>query len=168
MNNSFVQSATFYPVPAITLGFGNVDEAIARGFETEFKYRFTPAESVYVNYTYEHITDQTGDAGDITQNTPAHKVNFSGMAKFGHGFSGSLNVGYKDHYFISSDGYNTSAAIPAYWRLDARVAYAVNPRTELFLAGQNLAASTHEEFPDGLAIARTYQGGVSIKFGESR
>jgi len=165
LNNSTPPSISFSPALLVTQGFGNVNQAIARGFETEIKYAFTHANSIYANYTYEHVTDQAADSGDVTKNTPAHKANFGGIAQLGKGFSGSVNVGYKDNYFIDSDGLRTSAFIPAYWRLDARIAYAVNPRVDLFIAGQNLAVSTHEEFPDGLVVPRTYQGGVSLKFG---
>jgi outer membrane receptor for monomeric catechols len=116
-------------------------------------------------YTYEHVSDWIGDQGSITQNTPAHKVNLGAIADLGHGFSGSMNVGYKDNYFITSVGRSLSAAIAAYWRLDARLAYALNVRTELFLACQNLAADTHVEFADGLTVPRTYQGGMTLKWG---
>jgi iron complex outermembrane receptor protein len=145
--------------------FVNDNQAIAKGSELQFKYRFDSQHSVYVNYTYEHITDWQGDAGNVTQNTPEHAVNFGAVATIGHGFSGSFNVGYKDNYFMS--GPSTDLAVPAYWRLDARVAYQI-PRyrdAEVFISGQNLAVSEHTEYGDGLSVPRTYQGGISIKFG---
>jgi outer membrane receptor protein involved in Fe transport len=150
--------------PVIYSFSDNINQAIARGAEIQLKYRFNPKRSVYINYTYEHITDRTGNDGEVAENTPEHAVNFGGMAYFGHGFSGSFNVGYKDSYFISVQD---DLPVPAYWRLDARLAYALPwyRDAELYAAGQNLAASTHQEFADGLTIPRTFQGGVTIKFG---
>jgi outer membrane receptor protein involved in Fe transport len=168
MDSTVVQSAVFFPQPAITLTSTNDNQAIARGVETEVKYRFDARSSLYLNYTYEHISDWIDDRGSITRNTPAHKVNLGGIADLGHGFSGSVNLGYKDNYFITSVGRSVSAVIPAYWRLDVRIAYAINSKIELFMAGQNLAASTHQEFADGLTVPRTYEGGISMKFGGAR
>jgi len=162
---TIVQSAVFFPQPSITLVTANLDEAITRGVETELKYLFSLTRSVYMNYTYEHVSDWLQDRGSITQNTPAHKINFGAVSDLGHGFTGSVNVGYKDHYYITSVGRSVSVAAPAYWRLDLRLAYAVTSRLELFIAGQNLTANEHIEFADGLTVPRTYQGGLSVKFG---
>jgi iron complex outermembrane recepter protein len=159
---------TFSVSPFFTsIQFQNYDDAIARGTEMELKYHFSSARWVYANYTYEHITDTAGDRAFITENTPSHKLNFGGSTDLGHGFTASANVGYKDAYYIVTAAKTPILSIPAYWRLDARLAYAVNTSVELYIAGQNLAATTHQEFPDGLAIPRTYQGGVSMKFGGS-
>jgi iron complex outermembrane recepter protein len=144
--------------------FGNINQAIARGAEMQLKYRFDRKYSLYTNYTYEHITDIEGNSGEVTKNTPEHAVNFGAIADLGNGFSGSFNVGYKDRYFITVQD---DLAVHAYWRLDARLAYALPwyKDAEVYIAGQNLTTSTHEEYADGLTIPRTYQGGVSIKFG---
>jgi iron complex outermembrane recepter protein len=151
------------PVP--NLAFDNLNTAIARGAEMQLKYRFSPQRSVYLNYTYEHVTDTFDNEGEVTKNTPAHVVNLGAMADLGNGFSGSFNLGYKDSYFISFQQFSLAAA--AYWRLDARLAYALPwyKDAEVYIAGQNLAASTHQEYADNLMIPRTYQGGVSVKFG---
>lgn len=146
------------------LGFVNTNQAVAKGAELQFKYRFTTRQSMYVNYTYEHITDKSGNEGEITKNTPPHKVNLGAMADFGGGFSGSFNLGYKDSYFITN--ITDSVTVPTYWRLDARLAYA-SPwykNAEFYMAGQNLLKARHVEFADGLAVPRTYTGGVSITF----
>lgn len=165
-----IQSITSGPDPSTTFGFENADQAIARGAEAQFKYRFNSRQTVYVNYTYEHVTDRQGNAGDVTENTPAHKVNAGGVRALGRGISAGVNVGYKDKYLIASDSRQTTLAAPAYWRLDARLSYALpwHKGAEIYVAGQNLAASTHQEFADGLTIPRTYQGGVTVKFGGAR
>jgi iron complex outermembrane recepter protein len=167
------QSVTFPPL-LITLGFDNLNQAIARGAELELKYRFDGGHSAYANYTFEHITDwvgsQQGNAGDtetITRNTPTHRANFGGIARLGHGFTASTNIGYRDSTFISSFSNSMVAAIPAYWHVDARLAYALPfyKDAELFMACQNLAQKTHVEYADSTTVPRTYQGGINIKFG---
>jgi len=155
----------FSDTPVLNLTFANLNRAIARGAEMEMKYRFSLTRSLFVNYTYEHITDTFGNTGEVTDNTPSHAVNLGGMADLGHGFSGSFNLGYKNSYFIAFQA--DSLAAHAYCRLDARLAY-VLPRyknAELYVAGQNLTAPTHQEYADGLAIPRTYQAGMNVKFG---
>jgi len=145
--------------------FVNINKAISRGAELSLKYVFTLKRSVYVNYTYEHITDTFGNTGEVSENTPEHALNIGGMTDLGHGFTGSFNLGYKDNYFISFQQY--SQAVPAYWRLDARLAYALPwyKDAELYVAGQNLAVSSHQEFADSLYVPRTYQVGITMKWG---
>jgi iron complex outermembrane receptor protein len=152
--------------PTTTLQFENYDDAIARGAELDLKYRFTRTRSVYANYTYEIVSDDAGDAGLRTRNTPANKLNFGGMTDLGRGFSASANVGYKDSYFIESLGRTESIPVPAYTRVDARLAYAPPwwKGVEVYAAGQNLLAPRHAEFADGLTVPRTWSGGASIKF----
>ena len=158
---------TALPPTYTTLQLVNYDDSIARGAELSLKYHFTRSRWVYANYTYEHITDRAGDRSLETDNTPAHKVNFGGATSLGHGLSASVDVGYKDAYLITAESGPGPLAVRAYWRLDARLGY-VWPwykDAELYVAGQNLAASRHQEFPDGLDVPRTVQGGVTVKFG---
>jgi outer membrane receptor protein involved in Fe transport len=164
IDSTVFRSAVFFPQTLITLSADNLNQAIARGVETAFKYRFDRGHTLYVNHTYQHVTDWKGNTGEVTQNTPSHKVNFGGVANLGR-ISSSVNVGYKDNYFITSAGRSLSIAAPAYWRLDARVGYAVNSHVELFVAGQNLLSPRHLEFADLMTVPRTYQGGVTLKFG---
>jgi iron complex outermembrane receptor protein len=151
------------PTPVLT--FANQNTAIARGAELSLKYRFDAKRSTYVNFTHEHITDSFGNTGEVTNNTPAYAVNFGGIADLGYGFTGSVNVGYKDSYFI--DFQANSATPSAYWRMDARLAYTLPwyKDAELYVAGQNLLESDHSEYADSLTVPRTYQGGVTVKFG---
>lgn len=163
-HNTFLESVTF-PPPLVTLKFKIHDDAIARGTELKLKYRSSQSRWVYANYTYEHVTDMAGDRGFITDNVPAHKINLGGMVELVRGLAGSVNLGYKDKQFITSAA-GDSAGIPAYWRFDARLAYILPwyKDSEIYVSGQNLLKPTHVEWPDGLAVPRTYSGGVSIKF----
>ncbi|MFA6030246.1 MAG: TonB-dependent receptor [Elusimicrobiota bacterium] len=159
-------TSTNDPAYAYVLSFNNKERAIARGVETELRYRFSASRSVYLNYTYEHISDWKNNTTEVTRNTPAHKVNFGGIAALGGGFTGTLNVGYKDAYLTSSTSRSVTGAVPSHWRLDARLAYALPGREKikLFAAGQNLLQPERVEFADGLTTPRTFQGGVSIEF----
>ena len=157
---------TTFPPLLTTLTETIDDSAIARGTELSLKYRFASARSVYANYTYEHITDQAGSATLRSRNTPANKLNFGGMTGLGRGFSASANVGYKDSYVSGPTGSQSLAPIPAYWRLDARLAYTLPwyKDAELYAAGQNLLQPGHLEYSGGLIVARTLSGGVAVKF----
>ena len=155
-----------WPVnPAVAMvGFVNTNRAITRGAETGAKYGFTPSRSMYVNYTFESVTDWSGNIGEVVRNTPVHALNFGAMADVAHGLSASFNMGYKDAYVIANQ--TDQANIPAYWRLDARLAYVI-PRhkdVKVFITGQNLLKPQHLEFADDLAVPRTFSGGFSVKF----
>ncbi len=151
--------------PVDFIQFVNTNQAIIRGAEMQMKYRFSPRRSMYLNYTYANLTDRSGNIGEITHSTPPHAVNLGGMTDLAGGLSGSFNLGYKDAYII--DNLAAETAPHAYWRLDARLAYQLPwyKKAELFVAGQNLAASNHVEFADALTVPRTYQGGITVKFG---
>lgn len=164
INHIRLYTESFDPIQVIdTFGVSYDEAAIARGAEAKLTYRIGPARSVYVNYTYEYITDRLGDAR-ITQSTPRNKVNFGGMASLGQGFSGAVNVGYKSRYVISSADVFASVEVPPYWRLDARVSYKPSQHLEFFIAGKNLADPRHVEFQDSLEVARTYYGGMMLEF----
>ncbi|MBI3596699.1 MAG: TonB-dependent receptor [Nitrospirae bacterium] len=142
----------------------NQDEAaIVRGAEAKLTYRIGHTGSVYTNYTFETISDRLGD-DRINKSTPHHKVNFGGQASLGEGFSGSVNVGFKSRYAISSADSFQTVAVKSYWRLDARLAYRPIQHMEIFVAGKNLLDSRHIEFQDALEVPRTYYGGMSLQF----
>lgn len=146
--------------------FGNVNHAIARGAEAQLKRRFGRGRSLYANYTYEKITDTAGNQGEITRNTPAHAANFGAMGPLVRGLSAGINLGYKDGYFVQDQAGKLASAVAPYWRLDARVSYALpgRPDAACFIAGQNLLSPRHVEYADGLTVPRTFSGGISLKF----
>lgn len=151
--------------PAVeALGFFNSNSVIARGVELQFRYHVSPKDSVYLNYTYERLVDTSGNQGEITENIPPQTLNFGGMKEFDRGFSGSFNLGYKEGYFVTN--FADSLSIPVYWRLDAKLSYRPSQYkgTQFYLAGQNLLTGDHLEYADGLAVPRTYMGGIIIEF----
>jgi|SRR5579863_5251918 len=155
---------SFFPFQAqSTITFDNLNHAVARGAEAQLTYHFAPARSIFANYTYEYITDQLAEVR-IAHGTPKNKFNVGGMASLGHGFSGTVDLGYKSRYSITSANFNQSADVPSYVRLDARLAYRVARNAELFIAGKDLVNQKHGEFPDFLESPRTYYGGLILQF----
>lgn len=159
---SFVEDPTAMPV---IISFGNRNRAAARGVETKFVYWLTPATSTYVNYTFERIEDRLDDVV-ITTATPRHKVNLGGTVYLGSGFSAGMHAGYKSGYTTAPANRSLIESFPAYWRLDARLAYRPIRSVEVALAGQNLLSPRHREYIDfdGLEVPRTYYGEVSVRF----
>jgi outer membrane receptor protein involved in Fe transport len=150
--------------PVFTVTYDNRNRVIARGAELKLSYRPGPGRMLYINYTGEVVTDWTGSRA-VTDSTPDNKINAGGITPLGRGFSASLNAGYKNRYFASaSSGNPYSLEIPAYLRLDARLAYNPGKTVEIFVAGQNLTRPRHLEFADRLTVPRTYYAGASIVF----
>ena len=159
LSETVVQSYNF---PLLTLSFDNENEAVARGVELKWSWRWDARRSVYANYTYESISDAKA-VTNVRKGTPPHKVNLGGASVLGGGFSLGLNAGYQDGHTLYSRTVDRTLDIPAYWRLDAKLAYRPGADWELFLACQNLARARHVEFADGLVVPRTYQAGVSVR-----
>lgn len=166
---SFVkQEGSFFPFPTpTTFSFDNSREATAKGAELKWTYRFAPARSVYVNYTYETIDDDgstftEADRVLIEDATPKHKVNLGGIFRIAAGLSASVNAGYKSSYAITNSRQSEIVEVAPYWRVDARLAYNPIKDVEFFIGGKNLASPNHREFPDFLEIPKTYYGGVSV------
>jgi outer membrane receptor protein involved in Fe transport len=159
LGRTIVQSYNF---PLLTLSFDNENSAVARGAELKWSYRWNAGRSIYANYTYETISDAKAVV-NVSKGTPPHKVNLGGTAGVGRGFSLGVNSGFQDGHTLYSRTTNLTLDIPAYWRVDAKLAYRPKPDWELFLACQNLARARHVEFADGLTVPRTYQAGVSVR-----
>lgn len=159
LGRTVTQSFNF---PLLTLSFADDNKAVARGVETKWSWRWDAGRSVYANYTYESVSDSKAVV-NARSGTPPHKVNLGGMAALGRGFALALNAGYQDGHTLYSRTTNQTLDIPAYWRVDAKLAYRPAPDWELFAACQNLARARHVEFADGLTVPRTYQAGVSVR-----
>lgn len=166
---SFVkQQGSFFPFPSpFIFSFDNSREATAKGAEVKLTYRFAPARSIYVNYTYETIDDEgstftEADRILIEEATPKHKVNLGGLFRLASGLSATLNAGYKSTYLITNSRQSEILKVPPYWRVDARLAYNPMKDVEFFVVGRNLASPHHPEFPDFLEIPKSYYGGISV------
>ncbi|MBI2384462.1 MAG: TonB-dependent receptor [Elusimicrobia bacterium] len=159
LGRTVTQSFNF---PLLTLSFADDNKAIARGVEAKWSWRWDARRSVYANYTYESLSDAKAVV-NVAKGTPPHKVNLGGLAALGRGFSLGLNAGYQDGHTLYARTTNQTLDIPAYWRVDAKLAYRPRPDWELFAACQNLARARHVEFADGLVVPRTYQAGVSVR-----
>lgn len=154
-----------YVFPLLTLTFDNANSAIARGDELKATYRWSARRSVYANYARETISDAKGSV-NVKRGTPVNKVNLGGTTDLGFGFSVSANAGWKDGHTLTSQATNQTLDFGGYWRVDARLAYAIPGRdAEVYVAGQNLLVPAHLEFPEGLSVPRTYMAGISVRFG---
>ncbi len=154
--------------PPRILAYDTRNHATARGTELSAEYALSRAYQVFANYTFERILDDKGiDAAgtDLRAGTPLHKANFGGRAAFGKGFAGTVLVGYKDAYQANSTTRSTSRKIGRSFRLDARGSWSPRPGWELFLAGRDLLQPYRVETADGTASPRTFEGGMSVRFG---
>ncbi|MBI3564912.1 MAG: TonB-dependent receptor plug domain-containing protein [Elusimicrobia bacterium] len=162
LSETVVRSFTSAPT-LLTLSFDNANNAIARGSELKWSWRWDAGRSVYANYTYETISDAKG-VTNVRKGTPPHKLNLGGTAALGRGVTLTLNAGYQDAHTLHSQALNADVDVPEYWRLDGRLAFAPTRDVELFLACQNMAQERHIEFADGLAVPRTYQAGARVRW----
>jgi iron complex outermembrane receptor protein len=152
------------PLGAVDVTSVNNDQARARGAETSVTFRFRPGAAVYVNHTYEIIETERRNPA-VERGTPRHKVNLGARAPLGGGWSAGLDAGHRTEY--RSPAGRLSVARDAFWRLDARLSYALKG-AELVLAGQNLTRSQRSPEGSGPDIPRTYYGGLNLHFGGLR
>lgn len=156
------------PGPVTVISYDNRDVAHARGAELALDYAFRRGSSVFANYTFEKIHDDKGPTDafgtDLSKQTPVHKANLGARTALG-GWTLAAIVGYKDAYDALSTTRGTRAAVARTFRLDARVGWSPRPGWELFAAGQNLLQPYRLEYADRIATPRTYEAGVSAKFG---
>ncbi|MFA6004766.1 MAG: TonB-dependent receptor [Elusimicrobiota bacterium] len=152
--------------PAVQIKSDNSDRAIARGAELKLRYDLAKGANLYANYTREVITDIVGNR-ECTASTPVNKFNLGGRARLGPGWSAAVNAGYKDGYLTKSTVTGIYQDQPAYWRLDAGLAYSPRPELEFFFNGQNLLIPKHREFNDAVMAPRAFYGGATLKFGGS-
>ena len=147
----------------VNLTYDNTNTVILRGLETSLRWRVGPGRSMYANYTEETVADQ--DAHAIYLNTtPRHKVNLGFDWALPLHLRASMNAGWKDAYMADSTSGAAQEAVPAFWRLDARVSWAASSRLELFVAGQNLEQPYRREYVDGLVVPRRIQAGATVRF----
>jgi outer membrane receptor protein involved in Fe transport len=147
----------------INFTYDNTNTVILRGLEASLRWRAGPGRSFYTNYTEETVADQ--DAHAIYLNTtPRHKVNLGFDWALPLHLRASMNAGWKDAYMADSTAGAAQEAVPAFWRLDARVSWSPAAWLELFVAGQNLERPYRREFVDGLVVPRRIQGGMTVRF----
>lgn len=145
----------------VVVSYFNSNEIIARGAEASARLNLR-AVSLFANYTHEHVTDR--DAHQLyTKTTPRHKANLGATARLG-AWTAHASAGWKDGYLADSIQNTNFADIPAFWRLDARLAWAPTGWLELWAAGHNLLGPRRQEFVDGLLVPRVLQGGAKVRF----
>ena len=147
----------------VNLTYDNTNTVVLRGLEASLRWRVAPGRTFYSNYTEETVRDQ--DAHAIYLNTtPRHKVNLGFDWALPFRLRASMNAGWKDAYMADSTSGAAQEAVPAFWRLDARVSWFPASWIELFVAGQNLEQPYRREYVDGLVVPRRIQGGTTVRF----
>ncbi len=140
--------------------FHSIDDnrVISRGMESRVRWRFGPGRSLYATHAYERTTAQIRTTPE-NLSTPRNKVSAGARWRAGRWrFGGDLG------YTAKSAINDTTVAVGAFVRLDARVAFEPKDGIEIFVGGRNLAAPHHVEFNDGLRVPRVFYGGLTIRW----
>lgn len=147
----------------VNLTYDNTNTVILRGLEASASWRVSPGRSLFVNYTEETVADQ--DAHALYLNTtPRHKVNLGFDWVLPLNLRASMNAGWKDAYMADSVSGTAQEAVPAFWRLDARLSWTPSARLEFFVAAQNAEQPYRREYVDGLLVPRRIQAGTAVRF----
>ena len=147
----------------VNLTYDNTNTVILRGLEASVNWRVSPGRSLFANYTEETVADQ--DAHALYLNTtPRHKVNLGFDWALPLNLRASMNAGWKDAYMADSVSGTAQEAVPAFWRLDARLSWAPSSRLEFFVAAQNAEQPYRREYVDGLLVPRRVQAGTTVRF----
>jgi iron complex outermembrane receptor protein len=104
-----------------------------------------------------HAEGQNGDqaAAGYEGNAPAHQFSVRSMVDLGRNVSFDLWGRYADSISITQASVsNLQIPIPAYFTLEARLAWRPVPGLELSLVGQNLIDQRHSEFKSELTKVR--------------
>jgi iron complex outermembrane receptor protein len=104
------------PLPT-TQTFINEESAVVTGFETQLQWRPARDNLLMVGYAW---ADVDSDSPDLEDSTPRHTLSLLGSHRFNESFSGSMAWYYTDEQLWLGSGDN----IPAYNRVDLRLAYA--------------------------------------------
>ncbi|MEZ5542377.1 MAG: TonB-dependent receptor [Pseudomonadota bacterium] len=104
------------PLPT-TQTFINYDSAIVTGFESELQWRPAPGNLLMVSYAW---ADVNSDSPELKASSPRHTLSLLGSHRFNERCSGSAAWYYTDDQLWLGDG----DRIPAYHRVDLRLAYA--------------------------------------------
>jgi iron complex outermembrane receptor protein len=130
------------PFPTKPRDFYNVGSATQRGYEAQLKWQPRPNTQILANYAFLHI-----DSGITEQRySPSH---LSGLHLM-HRFPGEIDMTLS-HYWVSAFEPIGQGLLPAYKRLDARLAKRFKLdglRGQVALTWQNLTGTYHEFIGD--------------------
>jgi iron complex outermembrane receptor protein len=127
-----------------------------------FRWRLQPAYTFLQMqlHTRRRSTDTTSETDE--GKNPHHQVSLRSSMDFPHGVALDLIGRYVDNL--------PAIHVPAYFSMDARLAWQINPHLEIAIVGQNLVESHHAEFaPSFIAsqpseIPRSVYGKITWRF----
>lgn len=120
--------------PPVTQTFINSESATVTGLETRLQWRPAPGNLLVLSYAW---ADVDSDSPELEDSTPRHTLSLLGSHRFNERFSASTAWYYTDEQLWLGEG----DRIPAYHRVDLRLAYAFRlggKSAELSAVVQNL------------------------------
>jgi iron complex outermembrane receptor protein len=111
-----------------------------------FRWRLQPAYTFLQMqlHTRRRSTDTTSETDE--GKNPRHQVSLRSSMDFPHGVALDLIGRYVDNL--------PAIHVPAYFSMDARLAWQINPHLEIAIVGQNLVESHHAEFAPSFIITQ--------------
>jgi iron complex outermembrane receptor protein len=145
-----------FPPPVVTQSFDNIDDPLTVwGYQAEANVLATSWLSLFANYTYQMLRQESGADSFPAVNTPRHKANWGARAQRG-GFHTQWTVNWVDKTV-----FGTAAApqpVNAYFLVNAAAGYAFRGRwdgLEVGVSAFNLLNHSHYEFGPILPNATT-------------
>jgi len=157
---------TYFIIPISPINAGT---AHSYGIETTAKWNPESWVELAGSYTLLEMTfDQPDPLGyDFNNKTPRQQFNARATFKLPYDVEFTTSAYYVDK--IAAIDLNTGNDVPAYTRVDARLAWKPLDSLELSLVGQNLLDNAHQEFSGFLyqgssQVPRTVYGNITWKF----
>ena len=149
-----VRSTSITPVKLLPFFFANNLEGHTHGMELSGDYQISEIWSLHAGYTLlkEHLRVKPGqfDLSAARNETADPEHQFSIRSAITLPRHVELAAGLRWIDTLQTNNGPTPGSVPAYFELESRLAWHVNDRLELSLAGQNLLHNHHPEygFPD--------------------
>ena len=148
-----LRSTSPSPPPAVfglPLFYENNLEGETYGFELSLNYQLLEWWRLKLGYTLlrEDIRVKSGavDFNNALNETadPENRFSIRSSMNLPHGLELDAGLRWVDSFRYNTSG--TAATVPAYWELEARLAWHVNENWEIAVVGQNLLHDQHAEY----------------------
>jgi iron complex outermembrane recepter protein len=159
-----LRSLSFTPVTIVPLFFENNVEGETYGLELTTAHRLLDWWRVRLGYNLlkEHLQVSPGkiDVGNALNETsdPEHQASFRSSMDLRPNLE--LDLGLRWIGKLRNNNLGTVGIVPAYWELDARLAWRPTEHLELSVVGQNLLHARHVEFGTPDATRQSVKRGV--------
>lgn len=145
-----LRSTSFTPATILPFFFANNLQAETYGAELRLDHQASPRWQWTVSYNFleedVHVAAGRADLNSARNETadPRHQLSLRSSHRLPGGLELDLAFRWVDELPINNGG--TSALVPSYAELDARIGWQVNPNLELSLVGRNLLHDQHAEY----------------------